>query len=210
VPLCAISGILLMIAYNMSEWRLFARLFRSPRSDVLVLLVTFLLTVLVDLSVALQVGIVLASLLFMRRMAAISDAGYVRGMLGEGEEDAAERARLDALEIPEGVELFKVYGSLFFGAASKFKDEIRRVEKPPKVLILRLRDVLAIDATGLQALEDVAASARRQGTLLLLTGVHAQPLVAMERSGLLRRIGRENVCADIHEALARARAAIAP
>ena len=99
------------------------------------LVVTFLLTVFVDLTVALQVGVVLASFLFMRRMAAVSDAGYVRGMLGEGEDDGQESARLAGLEVPDGVEMFKVYGTLFFGAASKFKDALRRVEKPPKVLI---------------------------------------------------------------------------
>lgn len=205
VPMAALAGILLVIAYNMSEWRLFVRLFRSPRSDVLVLLATFGLTVLVDLTVALQVGIVLASFLFMRRMALITDAGYVRGMLGEGEEDARESAKLDALEIPPGVEQFKVYGTLFFGAASKFKDALRRVEAPPKVLILRLRDVLAIDATGLRALEDVVESAHRQGTKLLLTGVHPQPLAAMERAGLLERIGGDAVVADLAAAVERAR-----
>lgn len=205
VPMAALAGILLVIAYNMSEWRLFVRLFRSPRSDVLVLLTTFGLTVLVDLTVALQVGIVLASFLFMRRMALITDAGYVRGMLGEGEEDARESAKLDALEIPPGVEQFKVYGTLFFGAASKFKDALRRVEAPPKVLILRLRDVLAIDATGLRALEDVVESAHRQGTRLLLTGVHPQPRAAMERAGLLEKIGKDAVVPDLAAAVERAR-----
>ncbi len=205
IPMAALAGILLVIAYNMSEWRLFVRLFKSPRSDVLVLLTTFGLTVLVDLTVALQVGIVLASFLFMRRMAMITDAGYVRGMLGEGEEDAREGAKLDSLHIPDGVEQFKVYGTLFFGAASKFKDALRRVESPPKVLILRLRDVLAVDATGLRALEDVVDSMHRQGTKLLLTGVHPQPRLAMERAGLLERLGPDAVHADLASALERAR-----
>jgi len=209
VPLAALGGILLVIAYNMSEWRLFVRLFRSPRGDVLVLLATFLVTVLVDLTVALQVGIVLASFLFMRRMAAISDSGYVRGMLGEDEEDPDERARLDALGIPDGVEVFQVYGSLFFGAASKFKDQIGRVEKPPRVLILRLRDVLAIDATGLRALEDVVDSTSRDGTVLVLSGVHPQPRAALRRSGLLDRVAAANVCADLPDALDRARTLLA-
>jgi SulP family sulfate permease len=206
VPLAALAGVLLVIAYNMSEWRLFLRLFRSPRSDILVLVVTFLLTVLVDLTVALQVGVVLAAFLFMRRMAAISESGYVRGMLGEDEEQPEERALLDSLEIPPGVDIFRVSGSLFFGAASKFRDEIRRVDRKPTVLILRLRDVPAIDASGLHALEDVVDSAARDGTRILLTGVHAQPRRAMKRAGLLDRLGPDAICPDLHEALGRARA----
>lgn len=207
VPMAALAGILVVIAYNMSEWRLFVRLFRAPRSDVLVLLTTFLLTVFVDLTAALQVGIVLASFLFMRRMATLSGAGYVQAMLGDNVEDA-EGSRTASLDIPDGVELFKVYGTLFFGAASKFKDALRRVEAPPKVLILRLREVLAIDATGLRALEDVVEQTRRDGTVILLTGVHAQPLAAMERAGLLAKIGRDHLCADVGVALEQARAIV--
>ncbi|MGH7286683.1 MAG: SulP family inorganic anion transporter, partial [Myxococcota bacterium] len=204
IPLAALAGILLVVAWNMSEWRVFAGLFRSPRSDVIVLLVTFGLTVLVDLTVAIQTGMVLAAFLFMRRMAVISDAGPMRRSLREEDEadDPDATARLD---VPSGVEVFEVYGALFFGAASKFKDAVRRVERPPRVLILRMRHVLAIDATGLRALEDLFDKARRDGTTLVLSGVHAQPLVALERSGLLERIGPDNAHGNIREALARAR-----
>jgi SulP family sulfate permease len=208
IPLAALAGILLVVAWNMSEWRVFAGLFRSPRSDVVVLLVTFGLTVLVDLSVAIQTGMVLAAFLFMRRMALISDVGPMRRALAEDDDtdDPDATARLD---VPQGVEVFEVYGALFFGAASKFKDAVRRVERPPRVLILRMRAVLAIDATGLRALEDLLDKTRRDGTVLVLSGVHAQPLVALERSGLLERIGEENVHGNIRAALARARELVA-
>jgi SulP family sulfate permease len=207
IPLAALAGILLVVAWNMSEWRVFKGLFRSPRSDVVVLLVTFGLTVLVDLSVAIQTGMVLAAFLFMRRMALISDAGPMRRALRE-EEDRDDPEATARLDVPAGVEVFEVYGALFFGAASKFKDAVRRVERPPRVLIVRMRDVLAVDATGLRALEDLLDKTRRDGTTLVLSGVHAQPLVALERSGLLDKIGADNVHKNIREALARARSLV--
>jgi SulP family sulfate permease len=172
-----------------------------------VLLVTFGLTVLVDLSVAIQTGMVLAAFLFMRRMALISDAGPMRRELAE-DDDADDPDATARLDVPHGVEIFEVYGALFFGAASKFKDAVRRVERPPPVLILRMRNVLAIDATGLRALEDLLDKTRRDGTVLVLSGVHAQPLVALERSGLLARIGEDNVHGHIRAALARARSLV--
>jgi SulP family sulfate permease len=207
IPLSALAGILLVVAWNMSEWRVFAGLFRSPRSDVVVLLVTFGLTVLVDLSVAIQTGMVLAAFLFMRRMALISEAGPMRRALRE-DEDADDPDAMARLDVPPGVEIFEVYGALFFGAASKFKDAVRRVERAPRVLIVRMRHVLAIDATGLRALEDLLDKTRRDGTQLVLSGVHAQPLAALERSGMLERIGEDNVHGHISGALARARSLV--
>lgn len=201
IPMAALAAILLMVAYHMSEWRVFVRLFRSPRSDVLVLLTTFLLTVLVDLTIALEAGMVLAAFLFMKRMSDLSQAGYVKKMIGDEEaEDAAGE-----IELPHGVEVFEVYGTLFFGAASKFKDAMHRVEKPPAVLILRLREVLAMDATGLRALEDLLDKTRGDGTTVVLSGVHAQPMTVLERSGLIERIGRENLAGDFESAVARAK-----
>lgn len=203
VPMAALAGVLLLVAYHMSEWRLFLKLFRSPKSDVLVLLTTFLLTVLVDLVVALQAGIVLASFLFMRRMADLSEASYVQEMLAEDADEGVDPAIAEPL--PHGVEMFKVHGTLFFGAASKFKDAIRRVEKPPRVLILRLREVLAIDATGLRALEDLLDKAESDGTRIVMTAVQAQPRTVLARAGILARVGPENVVADFAHAVERSR-----
>ena len=208
IPIPALAGILLVVAFNMSEWRHFVRLFSMPRSDVLVLLTTFLLTVVVDLVVALQAGIVLAALLFMRRMASLSQTGYVTRMLSE-DEDGDDPLAIAKRSVPAGVEVFEVQGALFFGAASKFRESINQVEKPPRVLIIRLRNVLAIDASGLHELELLHGDGARRGTTLVLSGVHAQPLVALERSGLLDRFGEDNVCPDIDTALERANALLA-
>lgn len=207
IPIPALAGILLVVAWNMSEWRHFVQLFRMPRSDVLVLLTTFLLTVFVDLAVALQAGIVLAALLFMRRMAMLSQAGYVTQMLSE-DEDRDDPLAIARRSVPAGVEVFEVQGALFFGAATKFRESIDRVEAPPRVLIVRLRNVIAIDASGLHELELLCDQSARRGTRIVLSGVHAQPLIALERSGVLERLGEDNVCADIDGALARARALI--
>jgi SulP family sulfate permease len=207
VPIPALAGILLVVAWNMSEWRHFVHLFRMPRSDVLVLLATFGLTVLVDLAVALQTGIVLAALLFMRRMASLSQAGYVTRMLSE-DEDRDDPLAIARRDVPAGVEVFEVQGALFFGAATKFRESIQQIEAAPRVLIVRLRNVIAIDASGLRELEQLCDASARRGTTVVLSGVHAQPLVAIERSGLLERVGVENVCADIDAALARARSLV--
>ncbi len=204
IPISALAGILLVVAYNMSEWRVFLRLLRSPKSDIVVLLATFLLTVLVDLTVAIQVGVVLAAFLFMARMADLSQAGYVTGMLRE-EEERDDPNAIGRREVPDGVEVFEVYGPFFFGAASKFQDALGQVEGEVKVLVLRMREVNAMDATGLRALEDLAEKTRRVGTVLVLSGVHAQPLVLLERSGLLEKIGEENLFGNIDAALNRAR-----
>ncbi|RIK97380.1 MAG: sodium-independent anion transporter [Proteobacteria bacterium] len=203
IPIPALAGILLVVAWNMSEWRHFVHLFRMPRSDVLVLLATFSLTVLVDITVALEVGIVLAALLFMRRMASLSQAGYVTRMLSE-DEDRDDPLAIARRTVPAGVEVFEVQGALFFGAATKFRESIQQVETPPRVLVVRLRHVLAIDASGLRELELLCDESARHGTAVVLSGVHAQPLVALERSGLLEKLGEANVCGDIDLALARA------
>jgi SulP family sulfate permease len=178
-------------------------MFRSPRSDITVMVTTFALTVLVDLTVALEAGMVLAAFLFMLRMSALSGAGSITRMLVEEEGDDPNAVALR--QVPDGVEIFEIYGTFFFGAASKFRDAIGAIEKPPRVLILRMREVIAIDATALRALEELYAKARRDGTVLILSGVHAQPLVALERSGLLERIGEENTTGNLDAALNRAR-----
>ncbi len=204
IPMATLAGILLVVAYNMSEWHMFARLLRAPRSDVLVLLATFALTVAVDLTVAIQVGVVLASLLFMRRMAEVTQVKAVRDVLDYEISEPDER---EPQVIPPDVGVFEINGSFCFGAARKFTEALLASHRPTRVVVLRMRHVLAIDATGLQALEDVVARLRKRGTRLLIAGVHAQPLVALERSGALERIGAENLFETLEEALDSARAA---
>lgn len=204
IPLTTLAAVLIVVSYNMGEWHLLFRMFRGPKSDILVLLSTFWLTVLVDLVVAIQVGVVLASLLFMRQMSEVTQTGYIRKSLQE-EDDPEDPLSIRLRDVPEEVEVFEIYGPFFFGAADKFKDALNVVEKTPKILVLRMRHVLALDATGLRALEDVFQKTRRDGTTLVLSGVHSQPLVAMEQYGLVDMIGEENVHGHIDGALNRAR-----
>jgi SulP family sulfate permease len=207
IPMATLAGILLVVAGNMSEWRYFLKLLRSPRSDVLVMSSAFLLTVLIDLSVAIQVGVVLSALLFMRRMADVTQTGYVPN-LAEIDEGSAGGSLGDR-ELPHGVAVFEVYGPFFFGAADKFKTAINRIDRAPRVLILRLRHVPAIDATALRALEDVHARSTRSGTLVVLSGVQPGPLATLRKAGLADLIGDVNITANIDVALERARAIIA-
>jgi len=205
IPMATLAGILAMVAYHMSEWRIFRSELRAPRSDAAVLVTTFLLTVVVDLTVAISVGMVLAAFLFMRRMAEVTDVRYVTRQLADGVERVDDPNALALRDVPREVEVYEIDGPFFFGAAERFKDTVGQVSRKPKVLIIRLRDVPAIDSTGLHALREVARRARHEGTLFLLSDVRAQPLVALGRSTLLDEIGEENIFGHIDDALERAK-----
>ncbi|WP_303721945.1 SulP family inorganic anion transporter [Malonomonas rubra] len=206
IPMPTLAGILIVVAWNMSELPLFLKLLKGPRGDILVLLSTFGLTVLIDLTVAIQVGMVLAAFLFMRRMAEATQVGFISRELNEIEEDLqADPKRLRDRHVPEGVEVFEINGPFFFGAADKFKNALGEISPPPKVLILRMRHALTLDATALKALESVYSRSKKTGTQLILSGVHAQPLIELQRSGFLNNIGEENVFDDIDSSLKRAR-----
>lgn len=183
----------------------FFRLLRAPRRDVLVLLATFLLTVAVDLVVAIQAGVVLAALLFMRRMAEVTQVKQLRDIT---DYESFETAGNHAPDIPAKVEVFEIHGSFGFGAARKFTETLLASRTTPDVVILRMRHVLAMDATGLHALEDILVRLRKRAARLLLSGVHAQPLVVFERSGMLERIGEDSVFSSFDDALERAEALI--
>jgi len=182
VPLASLAAILVVVSYHMSEWRTFRSELTAPKSDVAVLLTTFILTVVVDLTVAIEVGMVLAAFLFMRRMAEVTNVSIVTRELSDtnGEDESDPNAVRDR-SVPQGVEVFEINGPFFFGAAEQFKDTIGQVARKPKVLIIRMRDVPAIDATGLHALQELARRCRGEGTLLILSDVHAQPMFALVR-----------------------------
>jgi SulP family sulfate permease len=183
VPLASLAAILVLVAYHMSEWRSFAGLLRAPKSDVFVLIITFGLTVFVDLSVAVQVGVVAASLLFMRRMAEVTNIEGVSGELNDASAiDDPDSITLGGRVIPKGVEIYEVNGPFFFGAADKIREVVGEIEKPPRVLILRMRNVPAIDATGIHALEQLARKCHSQGTMLILSEVRDQPSSALARA----------------------------
>jgi len=204
IPMPTLAAILLVVAYNMSEWHSFVKTLRSPRSDVAVMVVTFALTVIVDLTVAIQVGVILSAMLFIRRMAEVSHVTPLTRDLSEGDEADDEGARPGG--VPEGVEVFEVYGTLFFGAVEQFTETMRVLERPPKVFILETRNLLAIDATGIRAIEDLLGRLTGSGTTFMLSGIHKQPLFALTQAGLLDRIGEDNLCGTLADALERARA----
>jgi len=210
IPMATLAGILMVVAYNMSEYHLFFKILRGPRSDVLILLMTFSLTVLLDLTVAIEVGILMAAFLFMRRMILVTQTQYTTEQVEAGDlfglsddPDAAE-----SKEIPEGVEVFEINGPFFFGAAEKFKTTIHEVEKTPKVLILRMRYVPMVDATGIQALDEVVARHHRSDSVIILCEVRQQVRTLLRKSGLLDKVGKDNVVFSLDNALSRASALI--
>ncbi len=205
IPMATLAGILVVVSYHMSEWRTFRSMFAAPRSDIAVLLVTFFLTVLVDLTVALGVGMVLASFLFMRKMAEVTHVTAMTDLFADEGSDTDDPAAIARGSIPNGVQVYEIDGPFFFGAAEKFKETMGSIAQPPVVLILRMRKVGLLDATGIALIRDLVRKGKRDGTTLILSDVHSQPMVAMTRSDLLDVIGEENFVGDIAEALTRAR-----
>jgi SulP family sulfate permease len=210
VPLAVLAGIVLMVAYHLSEWRVFVHELHAPKSDALVMVTTFLLTLLVDLTVGIGVGMVLAAFLFMKRMAEVTNISIVRREFEEGGPVGDDQGAIYRRQIPPGVEVYEINGPFFFGAAEKFKQTLGEVSRRPKVLVIRMRNVPAIDSTAMHALKDLVRRTRKQGTHVLLSDVHSQPLIALGRSGLLDEIGDENMFGDVDAALEAARQRLQP
>jgi SulP family sulfate permease len=204
IPMTTLAAVLIVVAYNMSEWRSFVEIFKYPKSDIAVLLTTFGLTIIFDLTIAIQIGMILAVLLFMRRMAMVTNVGIITRELKD-EEEIVDVNSIQNKKVPDGVEVFEINGPFFFGAVSKFRDTVRIVENPPKIVIIRMRDVPAIDSTGINALEKLLKDTKKHGTHLVLSGVHTQPLMALAQAEFIEKIGEENVLGNIDDALDRAR-----
>ena len=204
IPISCLAGILVVVSYNMSEWRSFVSIIKSSKSDTVVLLSTFLLTILVDLPTAIEVGMVLAAFLFMRRMIKISNVDMVTSQLAD-EADTDDPQAIHKYDVPKEVEVFEVKGPFFFGAAYKFKESLHLIEKTPRVLIIRMRHVPVIDSTGLHILEEVFHQAKNGGTILIISGIQKDVFKEFEKIGLLDKIGKQNVLTVIDDALARAR-----
>ena len=201
IPLATLSAVLVNVALNMGEWHNFSRLPKWPRSDAVVFLTAFSLTVVVDLTVAVEIGMVLAAILFIKR---VSETTQITAV-DESSETEGPQHSLIGKEIPKGVMIYRIFGSFFFGAADKLETALKRSGQEPEVLILGMRKVLAIDATGLNALEDLYDKLHARGKHLILSGPHTQPLFMMDKAGFLDRLGRENVCANLEHSLERAR-----
>ena len=190
------------VASNMGEWHHFARLRKWPKSDAAVFRTAFVLTVVIDLAVAVEFGLLLAAFMFIKRMA---DQTKVDATFELSEEEARAQSQ-SGRAVPQGVMIYRLFGAFFFGAADKLETALMRANQLPEVLILRLREVVAIDATGSNALEDMHEKLRKRGKHLILCGPHhTQPLFALDLAGFLDAVGRENVCADMESALARAK-----
>jgi SulP family sulfate permease len=203
IPIANLAGILVIVAYNMSEWKNFRSILKGPKGDVLVLLITFFLTVLIDLTVAIEVGIVLAAFLFMRNMIKFSGVSTYTSEIEDVDfgYDLVE----DKYQVPKGVEVFEITGPLFFGAAYKFKDAMKYLEKHPKVLIIRMRHVPLVDATGIQVLQEVTRELKKHNTKLIVSEVNSQQVLKeLNDSRLLFAIGKGNIFETLEKALEKA------
>jgi SulP family sulfate permease len=200
IPLTTLSAVLLVVAYRMGEWENFPELWRGPKSDFIVLVVTFGLTVVFDLTIAVGVGLTMAGALFVRRMEEITQ---IRLVTADSELDVGGGS-IRGKVIPEGVLVYRIEGPFFFGAAEKLETALERYSTVPRVVIFRMRTVPAVDATGLHALEVMLDKFHRKGTQLILSGVQPQPMKVLFNAGFIDKIGLDNVCANIDEALARA------
>ena len=204
IPMACLAGVLVIVSYGMSGWRTFAQMMRNPKSDVTVLIVTFLLTVIFDLTVAIEVGLLIACLLFMRRMAETTQVKVIADEIDPNEETDAE-VHEEHLVIPKGVEVYEINGPYFFGIASKFDDIMATMEQRPKVRIIRMRRVPFIDSTGIHNLQNLCQMSHREGTHIVLSGVQPKVYSVLEHNGFCHMLGKDHICPNINVALEKAR-----
>ena len=209
IPMACLAGVLVVVSYGMSGWRSFRALMRNPKSDVTVLVLTFLLTIVFDLTVAIEVGIICACLMFMKRMSETTDVKAIYDEIDLNEDADTERGNLQHLTIPEGVEVYEINGPYFFGAGNRFEDIMARYGDRPKVRIIRMRKVPFIDSTGLHNLENMCLMSQREGITIVLSGVNEKVEAVLKRNGFHQLLGEENICNHIDLALARSRELIA-
>lgn len=208
IPLTALAAVLIMVSWNMSEVGHFARLLRAPAGDIAILLTAFLLTVFVDITVAISLGMILASFLFMKRMSEYSKTVQLTAVFQEPKSEFPERSDPDSIahkKIPSGVEVYEIQGPFFFGAADMLKDLLVNLEKPPKVFILRMRHVPLIDASGMHALKEFYQKCHKAKTILLLSGIHGQTEKDLHKFGLTHLIGESHIFPHIDAALVKAK-----
>ena len=203
IPMACLAGVLVIVSYGMSGWRTFVQMMRNPKSDITVLLITFFLTVIFDLTVAIEVGLLIACLLFMRRMAETTQIKVIAGEIDPNEETDAE-IHEEHLVIPKGVEVYEINGPYFFGIASKFDDIMVNLEKRPKVRIIRMRRVPFIDSTGMHNLQNLCQMSHREGIHIVLSGVQPKVYSVLENNGFCEMLGKDHICPNINVALKKA------
>ena len=203
IPLACLAGILVMVAYNMSEWRSFKALLRNPRSDVIVLLTTFFLTVFLDLTIAIEFGLLMAVILFLKRVSETSSISVIEHEINRTEDDEAVNA--EVLNIPEGVEVYEINGPFFFGLANKFDEfDHTGTAKRAKVRVIRMRKVPFIDSTGLHNLRNLWKRSAKEKIQIVLSGVNTNVYATLEKSGFAEELGKEFICSNIDIALKKA------
>lgn len=209
IPMCALAAILVFVAYNMSEWHSFKALLKAPKSDVTVLLATFFLTVFLDLVIAIEIGMVFAALLFMKRMSDVTNEGFkfTHDRIDDDDLELKYFLERENISLPKGIGIYEINGPFFFGAADQFLENALKYRRPVPVLIIRMRNVPAMDATGLHALSRLHEKCIEVGTVMVLSGVNDQPLKTMTKAGFVDKIGAENVCPNFEAAVKRAKEA---
>ena len=213
IPMACLAGVLVVVSYNMSGWRSFAGIMKNPKSDVIVLWVTFLLTVVFDLTIAIEVGLLCACLLFMRRMAETTDVKVISQEINPEEEDSDfQLGNLEHLTIPAGVEVYEINGPYFFGAGNRFEEimgVLRHQRQKPRVRIIRMRKVPFVDSTGIHNLTNLCQMSQREGIQVVLSGVNPTVQAVLHKAGFDAMLGQENICSHINIALDRARQLVA-
>lgn len=203
IPMACLAGVLVIVSYNMSGWRTFIQLFKNPKSDVIVLMMTFLLTVIFDLTIAIEVGLLVACLLFMKRMAESTQIKVIADEIDPNDETDAE-VHEEALTIPKGVEVYEINGPYFFGIANHFEELMAELDNHPKVRIIRMRRVPFIDSTGIHNLQNLCEMSHREGTHIVLSGVTPNVYSVLEHNGFCHLLGKDHICPNINVALERA------
>ena len=206
IPMAALSGVLVIVAYNMSGWRTVRGLLKNPKSDVAILIVTFVLTVVFDLTVAIEVGLVIAAISFVKRVMETTEINVVKDELDSNEE-VRVRWHQEQLVVPRGTEVYEINGPYFFGIANKFEDIMSNLAGPrPKVRIIRMRKITFIDSTGIHNLQNLIEMSRQGGIQVILSGVNDNVRSILLKNGFAALLGLDNICANINEAIERAKA----
>lgn len=204
IPMACLAGVLVIVSYNMSGWRTFLALMKNPKSDVTVLLITFFLTVIFDLTIAIEVGLLIACVLFMKRVMETTEISVIRDEIDPNKESDLE-VHEEHLTLPKGVEVYEINGPYFFGIATKFEEIMSQLGDRPKIRIIRMRKVPFIDSTGIHNLTNLCVMSQKENIHIILSGVNDKVHKVLERSGFYELLGEDNICSNINEAVAKAR-----
>lgn len=204
IPMACLAGVLVVVSYGMCGWRSFLELMKNPKSDVTVLLITFFLTIIFDLTIAIEVGLIIACLLFMKRMSETTDVKAITEEIDLNQDAEFSTGNLDHLIIPQSVEVYEINGPYFFGAGNKFEEIMASFGDRPKVRIIRMRKVPFVDSTGIHNLTNLCEMSKKEGIQIVLSGVREKVNGQLEHAGFYHLIGEENICSHINLALKRA------